>query len=329
MRRKALIWTAAALIIAGAAAYFLWPSHGDRNPDFGNADTVLIVNEGLPITCSGDTDIVDITHVAPSGRSLEVFFSGERDLACTAGYFVDGELISGKAEGLLIERREKGGWVPLSEHIVDYVKAFLPSIKDYRPYNILYFTPDSIFYPPKTDLTFPYYQEPGEYRLTLYFHDNVDDGLSKFTTGEEQYEISFIITVPEVSGKPFDILSMYIDDEDGEYHLRGEVRRNFDGPLYMDRTCGTLEKKVGREWVEVPPPEGRDAPMDIASEDQPNGYKYTGSSYYPKGMIMSFFRYLYIDDPDPNTEYRLTLTFREDGNGKLGEYKLYIRFKFE
>lgn len=311
--------TVAALMLAGAVG-----CEEERNADFGYADEVITVgtygSENTVEGLSGDTDIVTIETVgfdyglfrAERPCSIRVVMKNDRCLAQTDSR---GEVDSW--DFCDIERLNEDGTV---------TACGAGASRNVSPFDIVVLYPDST-HVIATD--FPFFSEPGTYRVTYYFRNVMDENLPvKQNLGDEEYELSHTVVVPEITDRPFDLLSLdsrgynpglkrgfehTYSDTDKKVTLMLTLRRNGEKTLFAESS--KLEWLKDGEWEEMPAVEGRESSVgtlrSYPEEDDERIVLVRADGYFP----------------DTEADYRMTIRFAENEDGSGEEYVLTLNLK--
>lgn len=320
MKKKILAWCAAVLMVALVSTAFLRPA--DPNPDFGNVERLYTLEGSVKITdCEGDTDIIRATSYSLSSArnfcNVTVWFEVDRTLARTSVHYRDGVRVGhGEAERAgMIERLIDGEWVEVDSFSSGLYGAQLSMGSP--GYGLI-----SEDYPSVGFNLVGMFPEPGLYRITHYFREDISRELHDYETGTELYTVTHTVEVPEPSGKPFDIYGVMLWNyaPHSDNYRQVAIHFNFgEKDVYMDRARMTLEKRVGLRWVEVEDvSEDEPSVWSRAAEDDPADRRYHA---YHMACIFP-----YIDDSA--AVYRLTLEFVENEDGSGERYTLTLDLKF-
>ena len=318
------IGRAAALIVAALMLAGVVGCEEERNADFGYADEVITVgtlgSENTVEGLSGDTDVVTIETVgfdygllrAERPCSIRVVMKNDRCLAQTDSR---GEVDSW--DFCDIERLNEDGTV---------TACGAGASRNVSPFDIV------VLYPDSTNVIatdFPFFSEPGTYRVTYYFRNVMDEHLPvKQNLGDEEYELSHTVVVPEITDRLFDLLSLdsrgynpglkrgfenTYSDTDKKVTLILTLRRNGEKTLFAESS--KLEWLRDGKWEEVPAVEGQESSVDALrsypEEDDERIVLVSADGYFP----------------DTEADYRMTIRFTENEDGSGEEYVLTLNLK--
>lgn len=321
-RAAALI--VAALMLAGAVG-----CEEERNADFGYADEVITIgtygSENTVEGLSGDTDVVTIETVGFDYGlfcgdwpcSLLVTMKSDRALALTDSQ-------GGPLNICDIERLNEDGTV---------TACGVGESRNVSPYELLMLYPN---FASGIATNFPFFSEPGTYRVTYYFRNVMNEHFPvKGNLGDEEYELSHTVVVPEITDRPFDLLSLdslgYCPDPPDPDNRRGwafktysdtdkkvtlilTLRRNGEKTLFAESS--KLEWLKDGKWEEVPAVEGQESSVGTLrthpEEDDERIVRVDADGYFP----------------DTESDYRMTIRFTENEDGSGEEYVLTLNLKF-
>lgn len=326
MKKLTMILLLAALaLVAASLALFLLKTE-EENTDFGYVKPLYTLNDRVEITdCVVNNDVIRATHYALTSLSdtsnVTVWFETERALARTSIRYYNGveiEFRVAKYEAGMIEKLIDGEWVDIDGFGSGLYSAQLAAGSP--GYGLI--LPERAIINLRLGSSV---LEPGLYRITHYFREDVSHEQYDYETGPTLYTVTHTVEVPEPSGKPIDLygvmLSKTPNPVTGDKYGRVAMDFNFgEKEIYWDRARMTLEKQVGAEWVEV-----EDVSEELPSvklrvpEDAPADDRY---AFAPNHM----FAYPYIDDPF--AVYRLTLEFVENEDGSGERYTLALNLRF-
>ncbi len=352
MKNRALAVALTIIIFAGIAACFLRPVPAPNNPDFGNVPEVCRPYNWVEITdCTGDTDLVRATEYYIDGiEGVTVRFDSAIDLLFTTNHYVNGKLIdrSGKQVNYgEVEKLVDGEWVFQGDIKPYFIMIGGPYMQGSPPVPEIYvpFTNDlgdgqrGVFerqvtlydFDPGATYRMTYYYKPYELEAPVDLFDIAEHG-----TPEELYSISHTVTIPEATGKRFDVVNPGIREHsprsDGirGFSIEPVIRVNDGEPPYTHYAETTFEKLVNGKWVK-----------SIGSDDTFWAEKSRVLGKQDLRQLEVFQRWredlsnyrnpdptlrLYISDP--SADYRLTLVFYEhpDGSGEQDTLTLNLRF---
>ncbi len=326
----------------------------EENTDFGlvgvcsPADTVEITD------CTGDTDALVATEILPNvsdgvysdyiqspyveqdsanGLTLHVRLASVGDdsvlLTSTVG---DDVPFPDEPFGYIERLGEDGGWTKLSpiEYIYSNALTYLSSVVA-EPTALRLTSGLAV----EVGIRFPLH-EPGTYRITYYYRVAEYNGGYMGWTYSEPRSISHTVTVPEPSGKKFDLISADIGaheiTDDGSVVLRiGALCRTNDGTLpYQDLLATRLEIYSSGRWAPAPS-DGYSAVTGLRDEESENPF-YSPAAYYTEDPFTGedvtnvICGTAEVRLADPSARYRLTMEFCEnpDGSGERWILTLYI-----
>lgn len=297
------------------------------NADFGNVSDVYYysgwgylynpANEMQIENLEGDTGMLNIRHVyivatdlGPRNTVVGILYDAPTDIAFTAGYYKDGEILSEPTVLNSVYKLDSDGewdWYSNSE----YAMAVL-AMADAGPKYPILLSGESKY----TRLTLPVC-EPGRYKCCLYFREAVSNENYHYTTGSERYSISFEYEIPEASVNRFDLASLTVVEGDDSYGLRVDptIRANRGKPPYLDRAEGKLEMRTEDGWEDI------SDLLRLCPENDKR--RFAGNDV---DGFLSQDR-MYTEPLDPDGEYRITLCYRENEDGTGGRYELTLRLK--
>lgn len=292
----------------------------------------------------GDTDVLMPTRLRITSDSrlygeMEIEFDAAFPVAFTALQYTNGEV--GSDGG--IPTMNKGGYVEKYGADGSWTRTTIAQIRTPVPYvsliagETLPDTGESNIPTLKNDAVYVNLPltEPGVYRYTLYFRESIDHREETLTTGEELYQLSMIVIIP-MTDKLFDLIavsdiseSTIIEGEhtgkDGFYfsflfraNLEDEDEARRRAPSQNMTQGGTLERKVGDEWVEV------ENAIHKWPPDENTGDVCTGGANIHNPLFAGNSSPI-IYAPELAGEYRLTLILTNDYDENF-EFVLYFDF---
>lgn len=333
MRRK--VFAIAAAVLCAAIITAMVVILLDRSPDFGMAGGVFEFPVMQEVELEGDTHRVGATTLFFDSTNqcyarADLHSADGKTYTFGSDMYVRGEHTVGDTEHRYgyIEKLADGEWVFYDELHKEIIwlsgggihLLFVPN----EPIN---FTFDLQLY------------EPGTYRATYYFREflpseHADEVRSPShdilaSTSEELYSVSHTYTVPEASGKRFDLFSASCMKwmRDGDvvwYNLRLGVRANRD-TVPMAAEVVKLEKRDESGYAELE--------LSEALKDSEDG-GWMHMSTYEDALLLGdretptaacYDIELWLDEPE--AEYRLTVVFTEHADGTGEEHTLTLRFR--
>lgn len=343
--RNIAIGTVIAVAMLAAPTLLLLGWYGWLNPapdpipnaDFGLVEAVYRQTSAVEITdCTGDTDIMSIDYVLPnypdgvykeyvrtddygwwlsdSNESnaltlhLRATVHVDSRFALTTRHYRAGKLLSDESaldlendEGC-IEKLVDGEWVRVGGFILER-EIYRDEDMEKLEFKTLHYGVNSFV------IRFPLH-EPGTYRLTYNFRTITGGVHTRPTTGAEQYTVSHTLTIPEPSGKKFDLIAPDISrTTNGRVRVAALCRSNDDRIPYQNLENTRLEKLVDGEWVDA---SGALTLLADSNSDygyfSPVGYDtthpFTGEEVGNLFCGVAEFKY-----ESRTTRYRLTLEF--------------------
>ena len=325
MKKKVLLPALLIVVIAALAFAEVWVvSHNDPNPDFGLVREVYsFAHPETPITdCEGDTDILNVEAVIWDEMQLmyplaSLRLTAAKDVAFTTGIYSGGatEKDPKYFPKSSIERLEDGEWAEYGELWASHTSLLMHGEPPFSGMSAG--TMEWEFGIPVND--------PGTYRITVYFRELLSREYYRYATGDELYHVTFTITIPEASKKPFDVISMRIDgygywDRVSAAHIA--IRMNGEKNICMDLAMGTLEMFKDGEWVDVTHHLQKLTEEDIAQ----GAYRYIGDLWRNGNVYHCSAHFNAIDI---EYEHRLKLEFCENDDGTGERYTLTLRLRFD
>lgn len=346
--------TLALLLLAALILPSCSKQTSDENADFGlvgvysPADTVEITD------CTGDTDALLATEILPNasdgvysdymkseyvtqnpanGLMLHVRLAAVGSMNILLSSSVrDDTPFPDEPFGYIERLGEDGGWTKLSPIEYDYSNALTYLSSSISEQTALRIAPGLAV---EVGIRFPLH-EPGTYRITYYYRAAEYFGGYMGWTYSEPRSISHTVTVPEASGKKFDLVSADISANeiayDGSFVLRiGALCRTNDGTLpYQDLLATRLEIYSSGRWAPAPS-DGYSAVTGLRDEESENPF-YSPSAYYTEDPFTGedvtnvICGTAEVRLADPSARYRLTMEFCEnpDGSGERWILTLYI-----
>ena len=355
MKRKAIAWTAALLIVAVVAACFLRPAPRDKE--------VYTISQPVKMELYGkDADRFEVYILGFSAVNSSLgpdFRIAVRSL--DGNYYSLGKTVwkngrdwwSEGGHGVFgyVERMGEDGW---EEYLTigdagTYLAIFSGSI-----YNFIWPTEEKA---PEEDISvtsFPYWT-PGRYRVTMFARDYIPTEEKRYenvavdrfgSSGDELYEFCFEYDVPERTDAPIDVMLVHL--ETGENRLTGEpyavlnasLRANGDIRHIQADTMRfeRLDPKTG-EYEEVTVEDG-DAIMDFMDywpywenvkwirESIEKG-RYDDVKYDMEDRLSTLaLQRTVLQGWNTEDEYRLTVDFAENVDGSGERYTVAIRLRF-
>lgn len=265
--------------------------------------------------CSGDTDIlmpaaIRGTYDSIPEYELEFVFDAEMPVTFSAYRYQGGEALPDES----IKRTDAEGYVERLGEDGSYKRysgAGLRTPVPYDPFGELSETggPEESDVPALSGentvrVKLPL-ADPGMYRYTLYFRENIDHTAANCTTGDKLFSITFDVKIPR-SDRKFDLLALggrCSDVEDGGTFcaLNTLIRSNSGELLCYNLTKGgTLEMLDGDGWTEI-------EDSVLTAEGGPAGDTMSGNVI--GGLLTSSQGF---SAPDPGVEYRFTPVFTDD-----------------
>ena len=328
MKRKVLAALLVVAVFGTLAAAETAVLRNRVNADFGNVCDVYYYSEPWYLynpaneikieNLEGDTNLLNIRHVyigttdASSLRSTEadILYDATTDIALTAGYYNDGEILSEPAVLNSVYKLDADGeWDWYSNSM--YAMGVLMMHAGQPIYPVLP-SGESEY----TRLTLPVC-EPGRYKCCLYFREAVSNENFHYETGLERYSISFEYEIPEASVNRFDLATLTVLEGGESYGLYVEptIRANRGKPPYLDRAEGKLEMKTEDGWEDI-----SDLLRLCPEYDK---RRFTDNDVYGS---LSKDR-IYTEPLEPGGEYRITLCYRENEDGTGERYELTLHLK--
>lgn len=288
-RSVALVLTV--IIFAAITVCFLRPEF--YNPDFGYADRFY--GRRIPIELEGDVEFFEeasLGTILPEYSGMSLTLRPKEPYYLYLGTPVVNEYGVWYGEDIgYIERRVGGKWECVCETGPDGATSTKDLTMPFSAMGVSLSWDDRGRYPGGFRIYAPIFGTPGEYRFTINFHVILD----KFEVEEEQHSVSFRYTVPRVTSKPFDVIS---------------VR----GAILSDRSGG----KIKSVQVNLRPNHGTPAPFilrDVGSFQPPaTEWQECGVALY--GMALP-------DDFEDGSV--VTLNFAEHSDGSGEQYTLKLR----
>ena len=322
MKKKILFAAVTILVFAAlATAEVLVLRARDPNPDFGMVrDVYTFTRPETPITdCEGDVDILKAESLVWDRMELNYDEAGVRLTASKDIAFTSVPYKGGKAVGAEnsypkshVDRLENGEWVEYDGLAVSYASLLMFGEP---PYTGLW-PGESL-----RNLSGIPVSVPGTYRVTLYFRESETMEYYEYTTGDELYHITFTLTVPEATEKPFDVISAYMGSRP-EYIVGMNVvlRKNDGTGICLDRAKTTLEMLKDGKWQDV-------SDRVFRSEETASG-RYIGDLWTNENKY--FCQVRFFEEIEPEYPHRLTLEFceNEDGTGERFFLTLNLRFTY-
>ncbi len=326
----------------------------DENADFGLVG-VYSPADAVEITdCTGDTDALLATEILPTvsdgvysdymkgaygeqnpadGLTLHVRLAAVGDdtvlLTSSVG---DDTPFPDEPFGYIERLGEDGGWAKLGaiEYIYSNALTYLSSVVS-EPTALKLSSGLAV----EVGIRFPLH-EPGTYRITYYYRAAEYDGGYMGWTYSEPRSISHTVTVPEASGRKFDLISADIGaheiTDDGSFVLYiGALCRSNDGAVpYQDLLATRLEVYSAGRWAPAPS-DGYSAVTGLRDEESENPF-YSPSAYYTEDPFTGedvtnvICGTAEVTLSDPSARYRLTMEFCEnpDGSGERWILTLYL-----
>ncbi len=322
MKKKILFAVVTILMFTAlAVAEVLVLRARDPNPDFGMVrDVYTFTRPETPITdCEGDVDILraDSVEWDYSGSNAKVYFTISKDIAFTSAPYKNGEAVGEENSypKSHVERLEDGEWVEYGELGVEYAHPLLYEKPPYARMSVGEFQWEYLYGIPVS--------VPGTYRVTLYFRESETMEYYEYTTGDELYHITFTLTVPEATEKPFDVISAYMGSRP-EYIVGMNVvlRKNDGTDIWLDRARITLEMLKDGEW--------QDVSDRVQRLEETSDYRYATGDLFSEGNTYTFQVPFLYGTIEPEYPHRLTLEFCEndDGTGERFFLTLNLRFTY-
>lgn len=163
----------------------------------------------------------------------------------------------------------------------------------------------------------PIYADPGDYRITMYFRECDESGQPK---DDAVHHLSFDVSVPERSDKPFDVIQAELENDDIFPKVTVHIRKNSEteGMPAVDTESFKLAYEDGGKLVNVPPRDGKTTVASCPDSGWVYPFAdYTFSLYYPTGEF------------DTSKTYRLTVTLKENVGSSFEQYDLTLRLCFD
>lgn len=325
MKKKVLAWAAAIIIVALVSAAFLRPASGV----FGIERVYDMAYEPIELLSGGeDFDAYLVGASTVLGESLQLKLvpkHPDKQYIMTAGEGAPG---MGSMFGY-IERRVGENW----EYLCDThgVTVFFQTMFDDRP---RYLLPEI----GRVERTFPLSGMPGEYRVTLFYYETVENEAGEFVTASGNKTLSFCYEVEEPSEHDFDILFVQYEPEEGALTIW--LRSNSRPPkqLYIDSATLTLAERTGFGYSEPMRSSIADEALEMDDSERYAGRAYSWDGIdlgeeHVDGTVMSYRMIIDRLFPTINfkaaAEYRLSMVMVESEDGSGRRHTLTLNLKFD
>lgn len=272
----------------------------------------------------GDTDIMSPACIFPtkcSGEDLcrEVSFKVKdgMQLALTSGWYRNVSTVHESSDARdkkgLIEKKRDGEWEFYSDVVYGGSTTAVPQKIPFRVESGEYSLPVCI----------PWY-DPGEYRITYFFREFTENEDGRFSTGEQLFQVSHTVEIPEPDGNDIDIIAASVGTLGTDHSVVLGVTTQLDEMPWL--YCGEADlcEWDGNGWTQNSAVSAHFAfPREYIRQNYI--YPMLGVEEPEKYATVP---YVICDGVDREGSYRLTLRFseNEDGSGEQYTLTLYVRF---